>query len=606
MKKILNFKNIINLLLISIIVLGVFTSLKMLFVNRSLWVDEAMFSYSFSQRNIFNLISSPFELDQIAPVIYLYIIKIITIIFGNSEIILRVLSFISFGGVIYLSYFLSKKLFSFKYPLAPGAYISGMLVLLRYSMEFKCYMFDSFCVLMVILFYYLYNNKKISLQWLTIICVALLLASNPTCFFIGGIFIYELLQALIKKDKRHFVHLTIASLVIVLSFILYYFLWLRNTATSAYMIDFWKNYNLKFVTSFKDFAINNNIIKEYIGRIPVFSYFIVFLFLIDIIINVIIKKKKYHTIIVFGMLLALFACLIKMFPMKDRIWLFGYPIIIILSFDLLNYLFTKDKLKNLIVISIYFLLILSNLLNNGGIRYYLKDDNVYLSGEEGNILIDYLNKNIKDDEKLYVYFSSMPLVKYKLGYNNYSIGGYDNNIIFANGFYDNDNYLDDIDIVSKQEKCYLLFTHLVIERAEKLFNNLQKNGYLELIYNPHNTPLYYYIKNPKNMQTKVEYIIKKTDYKNNKYYLNLLIKNIGNSIINNQFENVYLGSKDDENMHINIKKNFNKNTSIELNIELDFEKNDKINIQLYSEGYYWYDELGIEPIKITKDMFKNI
>ena len=153
---------VVNIILGAIVVLGIITSINMILTKRSLWLDEAAFAYSFSQRNLFNLTFGAFEWEQIGPIIYLYIVKIITIIFGNSEITLRLFSFVSYILLILLTYFISKKMFKFKYPLISSAFISSMGFILMYSNEFKPYLFDAVVCLFVILMYYFYKRKKLN------------------------------------------------------------------------------------------------------------------------------------------------------------------------------------------------------------------------------------------------------------------------------------------------------------------------------------------------------------------------------------------------------------------------------------------------------------
>ena len=69
LKKLDSAEFVINTILLFIIVMGIRTSIYMLTVNRSLWVDEAAFAYSFSQRNLLNLTVGAFEWDQIAPIL---------------------------------------------------------------------------------------------------------------------------------------------------------------------------------------------------------------------------------------------------------------------------------------------------------------------------------------------------------------------------------------------------------------------------------------------------------------------------------------------------------------------------------------------------------
>ena len=78
-----------------IIVSGIIVSILMNCVGRTLWLDEAMLAFSFSKRSLLELTNGVFEWDQSAPVLYLYCVKILTLLFGNTEAVLRSFSVFS-------------------------------------------------------------------------------------------------------------------------------------------------------------------------------------------------------------------------------------------------------------------------------------------------------------------------------------------------------------------------------------------------------------------------------------------------------------------------------------------------------------------------------
>ena len=100
---------ILNITFLFITLAGVGVSIYMNLVNRSLWLDEAMLAYSFSKRSLFELTSAPLEWMQSAPVGWLYLLKIVTLIFGNTEIVLRSVSIFGLFLTLFLTYFISRK-----------------------------------------------------------------------------------------------------------------------------------------------------------------------------------------------------------------------------------------------------------------------------------------------------------------------------------------------------------------------------------------------------------------------------------------------------------------------------------------------------------------
>ena len=142
-----------------IIVSGIIVSILMNCVGRTLWLDEAMLAFSFSKRSLLELTNGVFEWDQSAPVLYLYCVKILTLLFGNTEAVLRSFSVFSYIVVLFLSGYAAKKLLGVKYPILVAAFLANMNFMLKYSNEFKQYLSECIWVLLVLILYYFYKEK---------------------------------------------------------------------------------------------------------------------------------------------------------------------------------------------------------------------------------------------------------------------------------------------------------------------------------------------------------------------------------------------------------------------------------------------------------------
>ena len=543
------------MILLVITLLSIIISLYMLYVNRSLWTDEACFSFSFTQRNLGNLTNGAFEWVQTAPIIYLYIVKIITLILGNTEKTLRLFSFIIYIGTLVMVYLNAKKVFKMKYSLMPVAFVSTMQIILRYSNEFKCYMFDAFLVLSLLYVYYLYKEDKIRWPFFIGICVLLIWSSNPVCFFIAGIMIYELCLAIKNKEFKKLKKIIIGGIVLVLSFGIYYFYWLRQTSTLSEMQNYWIDRNFPLIPKNIDDLkkmkkLTNDIFYVY-GNLKLI---VLLLCGISLIIGI-YKKDKYKTIICLSIIIALMASYIYMFPIKPRIWLFIYPIIALLIFDVYTHICTSNKIGKYILCFFCFILI----FNNNGILFYLNKNNNYLGGEEINASIEYLKENIKEDEKIYVYNTAIPGFQYK---NNYNTTFENHEVILGYGVFLTDWKMKYDEIVN-ENKMYLVFQQYN-DKNDGIMTRVSKNGYLELVNNFADTPLYYYVNNINDMKSKIEYkniqydICYDEDYEIDRYILTVEINNIGETILNHKYDDIYISSKQDEKIRGKMKKNVKK------------------------------------------------
>ena len=96
-----------------IIAAGIVTSVRMNLVGRSLWWDEAALAFSFSQRDLGNLTGEALELIQSAPVGWLYTVKILTLLLGNTDFVLRIPSMAAYVGILALLFWIFTKISKF-------------------------------------------------------------------------------------------------------------------------------------------------------------------------------------------------------------------------------------------------------------------------------------------------------------------------------------------------------------------------------------------------------------------------------------------------------------------------------------------------------------
>lgn len=145
--------DVIGIFGLVMIVLGVYTSIVMDLTDRSLWLDEAMLADNIVRRSIRELTATPLAHQQTAPVVFLYISKIATILFGNTAFVLRIFSVVSYALTILLVFLLSRDALHLRFPVLPAAFAANMAVLLKYSNDFKPYMSEAFWCLLALYAY---------------------------------------------------------------------------------------------------------------------------------------------------------------------------------------------------------------------------------------------------------------------------------------------------------------------------------------------------------------------------------------------------------------------------------------------------------------------
>ena len=210
-----------------IIAAGIVTSVRMNLVGRSLWWDEAALAFSFSQRDLGNLTGEALELIQSAPVGWLYTVKILTLLLGNTDFVLRIPSMAAYVGILALLFWIFTKIFKVQYPVTCVAFAASFPLLLQYSNMFKPYITDGFFCLLTVIFYQRYLTGRWKALRLGISWAVLIWFSNPVCFVAGGLMLADVFCRQGKSFLLHLREKMVSWLAIGVplgvSFVVYYF-----------------------------------------------------------------------------------------------------------------------------------------------------------------------------------------------------------------------------------------------------------------------------------------------------------------------------------------------------------------------------------------------
>jgi len=493
MPKIINLKNVLIFASIAIVAMSVIVRIIVYIKCRSLWLDEAMLAESIVPRNWLELLATPLASGQSAPVLYVIAVKAIGSIFGYSEGSLRIFSFFAFIGLLILEVIFLKNVFNFSN--CKICFVAVMTALLPnyfwYSNELKPYMGDAFFVLLITLLYSYYTQGKIKLPILTVSYIYILGYSSPAVFFIGGTLLFEFISAILNKNKKQMLYIAISGMVILAIFALYYHWWMQPVAES--MKAYWDNdaRNTSIIR-----RIGSILIAEgYYFRLYFFVWFFVPFALLGIY-SLCKSKNKIAYSLALSLFFAFLASSIGKWPLTSRLWLFLPVIVFIFAPIGTDIILNKMKNKKIInAIGFSFLAALTLYLSVMCLEY---PKGMYIGLNEINPLISYVQKNIKYDEKLYVYPNAVSAFRYKNGYNATKIGNAaNNNIIYGTdinewsaGILGNDIQ----SIILENKGVYLIFAHHFFNIDNGL-SILLKYGNLIEIMNVYDTYLIYFERN---------------------------------------------------------------------------------------------------------------
>ena len=518
MAKIINLKNVFIFASIAIVAMSVIVRIIMYIKCRSLWLDEAMFVENIISRNWLELLATPLINLQSSPVLYVIAVKAIGSIFGYSEGSLRIFSFFAFIGLLICEMIFLKKIFNFNN--CRIAFVVVMSALfpcyIWYSNELKPYMSDAFFALLITLLYFYYTQGKIKLPILTVLYILILGFSSPVLFFIGGALLFEFVSAILNKNKKQMLYIAISGIVILAIFALYYHWWLQPVSEAM---------KISWDSKARDRSIilRIGLIFSAKDRLSLFIWLFVPFALFGVY-SLCKSKNKIACSLALSLSLVCLASSIGKWPLAARLWMFLPAIVFI--FTPIGADIVLNKLKNrkiMSAIGFSFLAALTLYLSVYCLEH--AKHRMYYPTEEINPLISYVQENIKDDEKLYVYPNAIFQFHYKNGYKATKIGNAtDNNIIYGKDprEWDTNVLGNELQSILENKKTYLLFCHhseeirhglTFLRKYETLtemstrFYHFKKNeienglavlrkyGTLTEIMNVYDTPLYYFERN---------------------------------------------------------------------------------------------------------------
>lgn len=235
-------ERLFQIAIIAIIATGIVLRASKYLPAFSLRGDELALARNIFNRSLLELITTPLGGEQAAPVGYVAISKILIMVFGNSEYILRLVAFVAgCVSMLLMQPLLTRTNGKFGNLFALSAFAFGSY-LVYYSAEFKQYSSDVLICLILLLAFYRHISKETTASdfvKLGILGVLALCFSYPATFVMAGIGITLFLHY--SKDRQRLLWISLTGLVWMGTFLALYFFLLRYQTQDSYLITFWDN-----------------------------------------------------------------------------------------------------------------------------------------------------------------------------------------------------------------------------------------------------------------------------------------------------------------------------------------------------------------------------
>lgn len=428
-----------EIVVLLILLAGITMRLFHYLYNRSLWLDELYLCSSLVHMSYQDLATQALDYGQKAPIGFLFLVKFPITIFGNQEMVLRIIPFIA--GILSLLLFLPVC----RYFLKPIGVVVALSIfafapaLIYHSVEIKQYSTE--CLATIIAFC-LYINFVSKVDWASritwgILGGLLVWFSFSVIFILAGIAIGSCINYSLKKEWKLLWPSIVPYTVWLLSFILNYILFTHKHAESQWVVYFFKTYDnfmpfpphslqelkwfprnlvdlfdypLGLVWNLKAITIN---VFTRILAVPIFPI----LLLIAGFYSLYKNSLKIFFVFIIPILLTLIASGLELYPLIERFWLFIAPILILII--AMGFEVVQNKLKSRMSINIIALLIICGPFVQS-VYAVVYPDTFYKHKksyeQEG---FTYINNHFKNGDAVYNYWNNAPGYQVYKQINNY-------------------------------------------------------------------------------------------------------------------------------------------------------------------------------------------
>ena len=502
----------IMLLSYAMLVLGIFLNILPFFAPHMLWVDEAMLASSIGTRELGELTATPLDFGQSAPFLWLYLVKLTTLLFGFHTTALRLWSLLFFFGLLGIFYVLLKRVFAVRHACFFTAILSLYPFFIQYAHEFKPYTSECFWVFLTFALFLGYFRRRLTLVQVALACTVIVWFSFAAAFFVaGGLLTAFFARAARERDGRGI----LVSLLVAVSFGLCYVVWLSATDSNAGAPEYWRLLKLPILpTSLGDLRLLGHMVKEVLAPLRHTAvFYVVFAFW-----TLWTWRHRERLLLAYfcvtgGLLLV--AATLGLYPVVSRLYAFVSVFLLFLAAISMDRLWTRWEERG---VQRRWLVLCAVLLVLFPLRYAAKgfySGNLFTwPNEETQANYVYLTQHLRADDFVYVQDGAQPAYLFLAGYpdggqNTWQkyIGTTRGHVMYGQSphrfFYEKpysyegetnwENVEADVQKITSHPSVYLFTAHIAVpESWENLLSELEKYGEVTVVQNVRETRLYHF------------------------------------------------------------------------------------------------------------------
>jgi len=229
-------------LCVSVILIGAAFRLSQYAANRSLFIDEAAVALSIIHRSFVGL-AQPLDYDAGAPLGYLFFQKLLTVLFGNRDYVLRIFPLICGLSSIWVMYELAKRVLVERVAVFAAVLLFAVSDrLIYYASEAKQYSSDVLICLVLLLAIVCCLDRNLSrrdLALLAVVGAAALWLSHPALFILAGAGCALSAHFIWRRNWRGTLSIGCVAGFWLVNFIVLYFVALRELSANDALLAYW-------------------------------------------------------------------------------------------------------------------------------------------------------------------------------------------------------------------------------------------------------------------------------------------------------------------------------------------------------------------------------
>jgi len=445
-----------------VVTLGILLRLRQYFANRSFWVDEASLALNIINRS-FGGLTRPLDYEQGAPIGFLFIEKILVLLLGNSEFILRLFPLVSGLLSVYLIWRITKKSLGLS-GIFPVLMIALSSPLIYYSSELKQYSSDIMFSLLIIyltIFCLRASPKTGNYILLGIAGAFSIWVSHPSIFVLAGVGLILAYKALSAKAYKQIIPILSIGVTWALMLGLTYLISLRYLVGNTYLKEYWVNGFMPF-PPWNHLNWFQNAFSSLLGNIdPIFEQpywtFLFFVLFVSGLISYFSRDRDFAILISVPFLMVLLASALQQYPFSGRLIFFLVPSLVLFIAEGLSLVYTLlvEKWKYQVAIFAYGLSALFLLAIPGcfAVQNFITPP----MDEHIRPVLAYVQTNIRAGDTIYVYSGSVTPFRYYASTYGLDLG---TTIVPENSGGVN-QFLRDVNRLEGRNRVWFIFSHVI-------------------------------------------------------------------------------------------------------------------------------------------------